>query len=146
MSLIESWDVEFLEDKNIENTNHEDQVDTLNDLIFSDDPVDEEIVQDEPVVESSEQPSSSIQIQIRQKRARALPSYLSDYYIYLAEELCYSADVDEMTNNLSYNDAVSSNESSEWINIMDDEIESINKNKVCELVDFPKGRKPVGCK
>ena len=106
-------------------------------MIYSGDPVDEENAQDEPVIESSEQASSSSINQTGQKRARAPPSYLNDYYTFLTEELCYSADVDEMTDNLSYNDAVSSNESSEWINAMNDEIESINKNKVWELVDFP---------
>ncbi|MFV0960747.1 reverse transcriptase domain-containing protein, partial [Klebsiella pneumoniae] len=33
-----------------------------------------------------------------------------------------------------------------WIKAMDDEITSINKNNVWELVDSSKGRKPIGCK
>ena len=46
----------------------------------------------------------------------------------------------------NFEEAISSSESIHWKNAMDDELDSIKKNKVWELVELPKGRKPIGCK
>ena len=44
------------------------------------------------------------------------------------------------------NDVVSGNEKEEWMNAMDNEIKSLKKHNVWELVELPEGRKTVGCK
>ena len=44
---------------------------------------------------------------------------------------------------MSFNEA---NEHEEWIKAMEDEYESIIKNKTWELIEFPKGKEPIGCK
>lgn len=35
-------------------------------------------------------------------KPRALPLYFNDYYIYLTDELCYSTDINELIDDLSY--------------------------------------------
>ena len=47
---------------------------------------------------------------------------------------------------LTYNEAVSGRESSEWILAMNEEMESLRKNQTWELVQLPKGKRVIGCK
>ena len=55
--------------------------------------------------------------------------------------LCASIDVDEPA---SYQEAITSPNSEKWIVSMKDEIDSMAKNDVWELVDLPPGRKAIG--
>ena len=57
--------------------------------------------------------------------------------------ICDSLDVDEPT---SYDEALASTTSHEWIVVMRDEMDSMAKNQVWELVDLPPGRKTIGNK
>lgn len=52
----------------------------------------------------------------------------------------------EAQDPITYNEAISSNESAEWIAAMSEEIESLHKNQTWELVKRPKRQKLVGCK
>ena len=44
---------------------------------------------------------------------------------------------------MSFNEA---NEHNEWRNAMEEEYESIMENNICELIEFPKHKNPIGCK
>ena len=46
----------------------------------------------------------------------------------------------------SFEEAMSSDQSSKWLKAMEDEIKSLNANKVWDLKIIPKGAKTVGCK
>ena len=52
----------------------------------------------------------------------------------------------ESDNPKSVKEALSSPEKDEWIEKMEKEMESLNKNEVWDLVELPEGRKSVGCK
>ena len=41
---------------------------------------------------------------------------------------------------------MSSNDREKWSEAMDKEMNSIQSNKVWELVELPEGKKPIGCK
>jgi hypothetical protein len=47
---------------------------------------------------------------------------------------------------LTFMKAVKSKQSTHWIEAMKEELDSIAKNQVWDLVELPKGVKPVGCK
>ncbi|KAD4584950.1 hypothetical protein E3N88_22551 [Mikania micrantha] len=55
-------------------------------------------------------------------------------------------DIGKHNDPSSYNEAITSDQSSEWHNAMIDELESMDKNNVWELVELLNGAKPVGCK
>ncbi|KAK8952136.1 hypothetical protein KSP39_PZI003213 [Platanthera zijinensis] len=46
----------------------------------------------------------------------------------------------------NFHQAMKSSNSHKWVEAMNDEIKSMEENKVWELVDLPEGTKPVGCK
>jgi hypothetical protein len=47
---------------------------------------------------------------------------------------------------VSYEEAMRSAHSSKWLEAMEDEMKSMSSNDVWDLVEIPKGAKPVGCK
>ena len=47
---------------------------------------------------------------------------------------------------LTYQEAISGNDSAAWIAAMDEEISQINKQGTWKLVELPKGQKAVRCK
>ncbi|KAK4384341.1 Retrovirus-related Pol polyprotein from transposon TNT 1-94 [Sesamum angolense] len=57
--------------------------------------------------------------------------------------MCASVDIDEPA---TYEEAVTSPNANEWITAMKEEMSSIAKNNVWELVDLPTGRKTIGNK
>ncbi|KAL0406201.1 UNVERIFIED_CONTAM: Retrovirus-related Pol polyprotein from transposon RE1 [Sesamum latifolium] len=57
--------------------------------------------------------------------------------------MCASTDVDEPT---TYEQVVTSPKANEWITSMKEEMSSMAKNNVWELIDFPAGHKTIGNK
>ncbi|KAL0322195.1 UNVERIFIED_CONTAM: Copia protein [Sesamum calycinum] len=57
--------------------------------------------------------------------------------------MCASVDIDEPT---TYGEAMTSPNANEWITAMKEEMSSMAKNNVWELVDLPTGRKTIGNK
>ena len=47
---------------------------------------------------------------------------------------------------MTVKEAISSSEKDEWINAMENEMRSIETNKVWDLVKLPKDKKTIGCK
>ncbi|KAL0457635.1 UNVERIFIED_CONTAM: Retrovirus-related Pol polyprotein from transposon TNT 1-94 [Sesamum latifolium] len=69
--------------------------------------------------------------------------YLRRYEIEGESFMCASVDIDEPA---TYEEAVTSPNANEWITAMKEEMSSMAKNNVWELVDLPAGRKTIGNK
>ncbi|GMP88605.1 hypothetical protein CsSME_00040528 [Camellia sinensis var. sinensis] len=72
------------------------------------------------------------------KRARRPSTVLKDHYVFQVEEL--NNLVDDPT---SYNEAMSNSDAPQWLESMNEELDSIKKNDVWELTDLPNGRKAI---
>jgi hypothetical protein len=75
----------------------------------------------------------------RSQRARrsAIPD---DYEVYVSEEIQMEGDP------TSFEEAMRSAHSSKWLDAIEDEMRSMNVNKVWDLEEIPKEAKTVGCK
>ena len=85
------------------------------------------------------QPENLLRRSSRSKR----PTNFDDYVTYLTEA---EMDAGKFTDPTSYNEAINSDQSSEWSKAMIEELDSMKKNDVWDLVELPNGVKPVGCK
>ena len=83
-------------------------------------------------------------VQPRRSTRQRKPVYgeNSDFQVYLQEADMLAEDNDP----LNFKQAQESKESSEWFKAMEDEIESMSKNKVWELVKPVEKQKAIGCK
>lgn len=163
-SVFTSRDVEFDEHifpmrlKNQQERNH--QAEPSVPLIDSDletDTSDEEETHEEGRLqnpEPQEQPPQEqevlVQPEVRQTRARRPPG---EWWRVQANNsnIChiqeYALSVDSLpTEPKSYQEAISGKDSIRWKNAMQEEMESLLKNEVWELVPLPKDRKPISCK
>jgi hypothetical protein len=73
-------------------------------------------------------------------RRSAIPDF---YQTYLSEDHYDIGKVDDPT---SYKEAIASENSTKWIEVMEDELKSMSSNQVWDLVDIPDEVKTVGCK
>ena len=80
----------------------------------------------------------------RSGRNTAAPSYLDDYYVFMGEVHSKTSSLEEEPK--SFKHAMSCSESKSWMESMHEELNSMEKNKVWELVDLPSGRKAIGSK
>ncbi|XP_021997517.1 uncharacterized protein LOC110894606 [Helianthus annuus] len=60
-----------------------------------------------------------------------------------SENLCFAANLNKMTEPVSYKEAC---KDKRWIDAMNDELSALYSNDTWDLVDPPKGKKPIGCK
>jgi hypothetical protein len=106
---------------------------------------------DEPVQldeQEEEPPQADLQpdqenAQLRRSH-RVRRSTIPDFYqTYLSEDHYDIGKVDDPT---SYKEAIVSENSTKWIEAMEDELKSMSSNQVWDLVDIPDGVKTVGCK
>jgi transposase InsO family protein len=123
-------------------------------IISNDDVIDHSNVdaqiQNEPAVDHAEEPEQDDQFQSepeerpvwRSTRIRRSAIH-PDYVVYLQEPGDF-IDIDD--DPLTFMEAVESKQSSHWIEAMKEELDSMAKNQVWDLVTLPKGVKPVGCK
>ncbi|KAI3796687.1 hypothetical protein L1987_39366 [Smallanthus sonchifolius] len=81
--------------------------------------------------------------QLRRSSRSKMPTNFDDFVTYLTE---VEMDAGKFTDPTSYHEAISSDQSSEWNKAMIDELNSMKKNDVWDLVELPNGAKPVGCK
>ena len=75
----------------------------------------------------------------RSQRVRK-PAISDDYQVYNSEEVQMEGDP------TSFEEAVRSSHSSEWLDAMKDEMKSMSTNDVWDLEEIPNGAKTVGCK
>ena len=71
------------------------------------------------------------------------PAISSDYIVYLQE---HEFDVGDTSDLSTYQEAITSSQSTLWINVMKDETSSISENEVWDLVDLPDDCRPIGYK
>jgi len=75
------------------------------------------------------------------KRKNSIPY---DYIIFLLE---HEGDIGLTEDNpTNYCQTMCSSNSQNWVDVMKDEMKSMQDNDVWNLVEFPKGVKPIGCK
>ncbi|CAH9135323.1 unnamed protein product, partial [Cuscuta epithymum] len=79
----------------------------------------------------------------RSQRVRR-PTNFDEYLIYLNEEADF--DLGKVVDPISFLDAINCDQSIHWKEAMNEELLSMEKNNVWELVELPKGHKPVGSK
>ena len=78
----------------------------------------------------------------RSQKTRRL-AFSNDYYVYFREG---EYEIGEEVDPTTYREALSSDKANEWLIAMRDEVQSMSDNDVQELVDLPKGYKPIGYK
>ena len=62
------------------------------------------------------------------------------------QQLKKSINLHKPKEPLTFREAIESPEREKWQEAMNSEINSLNDNESCELVDLPKGRKVLPCK
>jgi transposase InsO family protein len=89
----------------------------------------------------------------RQRRQSKLPQRYANVvdgnlvgYANLVEFALSVAEIIDVDEPSSFNEAISGSEADEWIGAMGEEIESLHKNQTWALAPLPKGKKLVGCK
>ena len=82
-------------------------------------------------------------MEVRRSQRTRRSAISNDYYVYLEDR---KYDIGEEVNPTSYSKAFNSDKANEWLISMGDEMQSMSDNVVWELVDIPKGYKPIGCK
>ncbi|GJR91218.1 retrovirus-related pol polyprotein from transposon TNT 1-94 [Tanacetum coccineum] len=78
----------------------------------------------------------------RSKRTRRLIVH-DDFITYLNED---DYDLGKVEDPIFYNEATNSNQSTQWLKAMNDELKLMQTNDVWELTELPNGVKPIGCK
>lgn len=107
-----------------------------------DTPLPEQTINESDSIENNHNTDTKSEILQRSTRIRK-SAILDDYIVYL-QECDYNI---RMKNDpVSFKDAIKSDDSELWLDAMKDEMESMNKNQVQELVESPKGFKHIGCK
>ena len=72
------------------------------------------------------------------------PAYLNDYFVFLGEVYQKTQFLEEEPK--TFREAMACAESKLWMAAMQEELKSMEKNQVWELVDLPHDRKPIGSK
>ena len=96
------------------------------------------MMHNEPIMEEPQE------VTLKRSQRERRPAISNDYVVFLHET----------KTNLSINDndpvlfsqAISCDNSEKWLNVMKEEINSMEHNRVWDLVGLPKGCKRVGCK
>ena len=104
---------------------------------LNDQPLHNEAVTIEPIVEESQG------VALRRSQRERRPAIPDDYVIYLQES---DFDIGTSKDPVSFSQAMESNDSTKWIDAMNDELKSMEQNEVWDLVELPEGYKKVGCK
>jgi hypothetical protein len=94
--------------------------------------------EEEPQQENDNEPQA---IRISQCESRSVIP--NDYVIYMSEDL---NDIRKMDDPASYKEAMKSENSLKWCEVMEEEFKSMSSNGVWDLVEISDGAKRVGCK
>ena len=98
----------------------------------------EPMIHNEPIVEEPQE------VALRRSQRERRSAILNDYVVYLQET---KTDLRINDNDpVSFSQAVSYDNFEKWLNIMKEEINSMEHNSVWDLVELPKDCKRVGCK
>ncbi|GKE38158.1 ribonuclease H-like domain-containing protein [Tanacetum coccineum] len=66
-----------------------------------------------------------------------------NYFKLCGENLCFTPTLNKIFEPSNYKDSIHDNN---WIEVMNNEMEALNRNQTWEITDLPKGRRPIGCK
>ena len=80
---------------------------------------------------------------LRRSQRERRPAISDDYVVYLQES---DYDIGTSKDSVSFSQAISCSDSDKWIDAMNDELKSMDQNKVWELVELLEEYKVVGCK
>ena len=80
---------------------------------------------------------------LRRSQRERKSAISDDYVVYLQES---EFDIGIYNDLISYSHAIKSNDSEKWIDAMNEELKSMDKNQVWELVKLPFRHRSVGCK
>ncbi|KAL4282801.1 hypothetical protein GQ457_16G019510 [Hibiscus cannabinus] len=97
-------------------------------------------IQDEEPQEQTQQPPEQVPLR---RSTRERRNAISDDYIVFLQENQEGMMEDDPIN---FHQAMQSINSQNWIDAMQEEYNSMQDNKVWELVSLPEGAKPIGCK
>ena len=161
--IVETGNARFLENGEISGSNEPRKVDV--EEIRVDIPplfLPQEIVVPQPVqqVEENEQhnrvgslPLENIAIEndveppqpapLRRSQRERRPAITDDYVVYLQES---DFDIGIRKDPVSFSQAMESDDSSKWMEAMNEELKSLAHNGVWDLIELPNSCKPVGCK
>ena len=98
----------------------------------------EPMMHNEPIMEEPQE------VALRRSQRERRPAISNDYVVYLHETETNLSINDN--DPVSFSQAISCDNSEKWLNVMKEEINSMEHNGVWDLVELPKGCKRVGCK
>ena len=98
--------------------------------------------QTQDVEQPVEQQPKGVDVTLRRSARIKKPAIPSDYQVYLESQYDFGVENDPE----SFLQAINSCNSKLWYDAMKDELESMENNKVWDLVECPNGIKPIGCK
>ncbi|GMI64951.1 hypothetical protein HRI_000164400 [Hibiscus trionum] len=88
-------------------------------------------------------PQENVGSTLRRSARERKSAISSDYFMYLQE---FDYNVGDENDPESFSQAMSCNESTLWYDVMKDEMNSMKRNEVWDLVPLPDGVKAIGCK
>ncbi|RVW63029.1 Retrovirus-related Pol polyprotein from transposon TNT 1-94 [Vitis vinifera] len=161
--IVETGNARFLENGEISGSNEPRKVDIEEIRVDIPPPfLPQEIIVPQPVqqVEDNEQnnrdgslPLENIAIEnaveppqpapLRRSQRERRPAITDDYVVYLQES---DFDIGIRKDPVSFSQAMESDDSSKWMEAMNEELKSMAHNGVWDLIELPNNCKPVGCK
>ncbi|RVW32004.1 Retrovirus-related Pol polyprotein from transposon TNT 1-94 [Vitis vinifera] len=161
--IVETGNARFLENGEISGSNEPRKVDIEEIRVDIPPPfLPQEIIVPQPVqqVEDNEQnnrdgslPLENIAIEnvveppqpapLRRSQRERRPAITDDYVVYLQES---DYDIGIRKDPVSFSQAMESDDSSKWMEAMNEELKSMAHNGVWDLIELPNNCKPVGCK
>jgi hypothetical protein len=103
------------------------------------DPIETDVTDDGEQQQPQTEDVTNVEALIRSQRVRRLV-IPDDYEVYNTEEFLMEGDP------TLFEEAMRNDNSSKWLETMEDEIKSMSANKVWNLEHIPKGAKTIGCK
>jgi hypothetical protein len=100
-------------------------------------PLHNEVVTNEPIVDGPQE------VVLRRSQRDRRSAISDDYVVYLQES---DFDIGTCKDPVSFSQAIESNDSAKWINVVNDELKSMDQNEVWDLVELPEGYNKVHCK
>ena len=92
-------------------------------------------------IENAVEPPQPVPLRRSQRERR--PALIDDYVVYLQES---DFDIGIRKDPVSFSQAMESDDSSKWMEAMNEELKSMAHKSVWDLIELPNSCKPVGCK
>jgi hypothetical protein len=138
MIVFRENQIDYLEPQSVlEQPTHEEQGNQF-------DPPEPQPIHTEQVQTDSTLPlQNAEEVELRKSSRIRRPAISTDYVVYLQE---FDFDVGPKDDPSVFSQAMSGDNSTLWYDAMKEEMESMAKNQVWDLIDLPKGDVAIGCK